>query len=182
MSTQCKGNPVTGPGGPIGWVEVSLNFFLTTALEGGVWSASRPGRLYHRERPGTHCTGGWVGPGAGLDRCGKSRPTRIRSPNLPARSESPYRLRYPRLPTQCSTGNYFCNTRFVSPINDKHDTGAKGIAKNHFKNILNFSILKLSKDNALSYIPSSASHTSPLYYRSTWWAEQFISLGKPRFR
>ena len=27
-----------------------------------------------RERPGTHCTGGWVGPRAGLDRCGKSRP------------------------------------------------------------------------------------------------------------
>jgi hypothetical protein len=26
------------------------------------------------ERPGTHSTGGWVGPRAGLDRCGKSRP------------------------------------------------------------------------------------------------------------
>ena len=23
------------------------------------------------ERPGTHCIGGWVGPRAGLDRCGK---------------------------------------------------------------------------------------------------------------
>jgi len=30
--------------------------------------------LYPRERLGTHCTGGWVGPWAGLDRCGKSRP------------------------------------------------------------------------------------------------------------
>jgi hypothetical protein len=60
-----------------------------------VWSASRPGRLYLRERPGTHCTGGWVGPGAGLDRCGKSRPNVIRSPDLPARSESLYQLRYP---------------------------------------------------------------------------------------
>jgi hypothetical protein len=29
--------------------------------------------FYPRERPGTHCTGGWVGPRAGLDRCGKSR-------------------------------------------------------------------------------------------------------------
>jgi hypothetical protein len=47
-----------------------------------------------RERPGTHCTGGWVGPGAGLDRCGKSSRTGIRSPDLPARSESLYRLRY----------------------------------------------------------------------------------------
>ena len=31
-----------------------------------------PAALYPRERPGTHCTGGWVGPRAGLDRCGKS--------------------------------------------------------------------------------------------------------------
>jgi hypothetical protein len=36
-----------------------------------------------------------VGAGTGLDRCGKSRPTGIRSPDLPARSESLYRLRYP---------------------------------------------------------------------------------------
>jgi hypothetical protein len=35
--------------------------------------APRPGRSLPRERPGTHCTGGWVGPRAGLDRCGKSR-------------------------------------------------------------------------------------------------------------
>jgi hypothetical protein len=46
-------------------------------------------------KTGTPCTGGWVGPGAGLDRCGKSRPTGIRSPDLPARSESLYRLSYP---------------------------------------------------------------------------------------
>jgi hypothetical protein len=60
-----------------------------------VWSASRPGCLYPWERPGTHCTGGWVGPGAGLDRYGKSRPTGIRSQDLQARSESLFRLRYP---------------------------------------------------------------------------------------
>jgi hypothetical protein len=42
--------------------------FLTSAVEGGEWSASRPGRIYPRGRaPGTHCTGGWVGPRAGLD-------------------------------------------------------------------------------------------------------------------
>jgi len=27
-----------------------------------------------RERPGTRCTGGWVGPRAGLDGCGKNLP------------------------------------------------------------------------------------------------------------
>ena len=28
-----------------------------------------PAVLYPREKPGTHCKGGWVGPRAGLDRC-----------------------------------------------------------------------------------------------------------------
>jgi len=34
-----------------------------------------------------HCTGGWVGLRAGLDRYGKSRPTGIRSPDRPARRQ-----------------------------------------------------------------------------------------------
>jgi len=41
-------------------VEVYLYSFLTKALEGGEGSASRPDRSLPRERPGTHCTGGWV--------------------------------------------------------------------------------------------------------------------------
>jgi len=35
-----------------------------------------PWSLYPRERPGTHCTGGWVGNSAGLEGCGKPRPYR----------------------------------------------------------------------------------------------------------
>jgi hypothetical protein len=35
-----------------------------------------PRPLYSRERPGTHCLGGWVGFKAGLDGCVKSRPHR----------------------------------------------------------------------------------------------------------
>jgi hypothetical protein len=35
-----------------------------------------PAALYPRERPGTHCTGDWVGRTADLDRYGKSRPHR----------------------------------------------------------------------------------------------------------
>ena len=54
-----------------------------------------PRPLYPRERTGTYCTGGWAGPRAGLDGCGKSRPIRIRSPDRPDRSESLYRLSYP---------------------------------------------------------------------------------------
>ena len=47
-----------------------------------------PEAPYPWERPGTHCTGGWVDPRAGLDWCGKSRPTGIRSPDRPARRQS----------------------------------------------------------------------------------------------
>ena len=48
------------------------------------------------KRPGTNCTGGWVGPGASLDRCRKSRPPpppRLGfSPKTQACSELLYRL------------------------------------------------------------------------------------------
>jgi hypothetical protein len=41
---------------------------LTSALNGGDWSALRPGPFIPRERaPGTRCIGGYVGPRAGLD-------------------------------------------------------------------------------------------------------------------
>jgi hypothetical protein len=41
---------------------------LTSTLDGGKWSASRPGRFTPRERaPGTHRIGGWVGPRAVLE-------------------------------------------------------------------------------------------------------------------
>jgi hypothetical protein len=68
---------------------------MTTILEGGEWSAARSGRTLPPERPGTHCTGGWVGPRAGLDRCGKSRPHRDSTLDRPAHSQSLYRLSYP---------------------------------------------------------------------------------------
>jgi hypothetical protein len=44
-----------------------------------------PSAFYPRERPGTHCTRGWVDPRAGLDKCGKSRPHRdsIPGPSSP---------------------------------------------------------------------------------------------------
>ena len=67
---------------------------MTKALEGMRGQRQASAALCPRERPGTHYTGGWVGPRAGLDRCGKSRPTGIRSPDRPARSQSLYRLSY----------------------------------------------------------------------------------------
>ena len=54
---------------------IALLFSLNLGtLDGGRCSTPSPGRLYPRKRPGTYCTGGWVVLGAGLDRCGKSRP------------------------------------------------------------------------------------------------------------
>jgi hypothetical protein len=50
-----------------GGVDVQIHIFLTSALVGGEWLASRTGRFTPRERaPGTHCLGGLVDPKAGL--------------------------------------------------------------------------------------------------------------------
>jgi hypothetical protein len=40
-----------------------------SAIDGSKWSASRPSRALApgKETSGTHCTGRWVGPRAGLD-------------------------------------------------------------------------------------------------------------------
>jgi hypothetical protein len=50
--------------------------------------STTPQPLYPRERPGTHCTGGWVGHRADLGVCENSRPSEIRFPDRPARSQS----------------------------------------------------------------------------------------------
>jgi hypothetical protein len=53
----------------LGGEEYSPYSFSTTALDVGEWSVSRPGRAFTpgERTPGTHCTGGWVGPRAGLN-------------------------------------------------------------------------------------------------------------------
>jgi len=52
----------------MGGVELQHHAFLTSALDGGEWLASRSGRFTSGERTfGTHWVGGWVGPRAGLD-------------------------------------------------------------------------------------------------------------------
>jgi hypothetical protein len=61
-----------------GGVDVQIHIFLTSALAGGEWSASRPGRFTPREKaPGTHWIGDWVDPRAGLD---DMDPTGTRTP------------------------------------------------------------------------------------------------------
>jgi len=58
---------------------------MTAALEGGEWSAARPGRTLPRERPGIHFTGGWVDPRGCLEGQ-KIRPHRLSIPDRPAHS------------------------------------------------------------------------------------------------
>jgi hypothetical protein len=42
--------------------------FLTSALDGGAWSASRSGNFTPRKTAfGAHWIGGWMGPRAGMD-------------------------------------------------------------------------------------------------------------------
>jgi hypothetical protein len=62
-------SPAARHGGAWGERRYSSYLFLTSALGGSEWSALRPpAALCLGERtPGTHCTGGWVGPRAGLD-------------------------------------------------------------------------------------------------------------------
>jgi hypothetical protein len=51
-----------------GGVDVEIHIFLTSALVGGEWSASRPCRFTPGERaPVIHWIGGCVNPGGGLD-------------------------------------------------------------------------------------------------------------------
>jgi hypothetical protein len=71
--------------------------FSTSALDGGVWSASRTGRASPGERtPVNHCTGGGVGPRAGLDTDAREKILSLLpgiepvSPGRPARSQTPY--------------------------------------------------------------------------------------------
>jgi hypothetical protein len=81
-------------------VDISIHIFLTSALVGGEWSASRPGRFTARERaPGTYWIRGWVDPRAGLDDVEKRKfltlpGLELRHLGRPARSQSLYRLGY----------------------------------------------------------------------------------------
>jgi hypothetical protein len=49
-------------------VDVYIHIFLSLALAGGEWSASRPGRFIPGESaPSIHWIGGWLNPRASLD-------------------------------------------------------------------------------------------------------------------
>jgi hypothetical protein len=70
-----KIRPRTGHEGPVREYRYSYTLSLTSALD-GVGGQRHALAALPSERPATHCIGGWVGPRAGLDSCGKSRPHR----------------------------------------------------------------------------------------------------------
>jgi hypothetical protein len=81
-----------------------IHIFLTSALAGGEWSASRPSRFTPGKRtPDIHWIGGYGDPRAGLDEVNKRKFFFLPGLELlplsrPARSQSVYRLRYPGSP------------------------------------------------------------------------------------
>jgi hypothetical protein len=69
------------------WI-YSSTLSLNSVLDGVDGQRQAPTALPPGKRPGTFCTVGWVGPRAGLDECGYSRPHGGFDPRtVPARSE-----------------------------------------------------------------------------------------------
>jgi hypothetical protein len=76
---------------------------VTTAPEGGVWSASLLGRFNPGKDPVPIVQEGWVGPRANLDVCEKSRPHRDSIPGpsspqpvaIPTELSRPLHVKYP---------------------------------------------------------------------------------------
>jgi hypothetical protein len=87
--------PFHRPRRPLGRVEVEHYSFRPRHKKGVRDPRHATAVFYPRERPATHCTGGWVGSRAGMDVCGNPAPIGIRSPDRSARSQSLYRLSYP---------------------------------------------------------------------------------------
>jgi hypothetical protein len=73
--------------GVLGEWKYSSTHSLTSALDGGKWSVSRPGRFTPKKRaPGTYWVGGWVGPRTVLGAVGKRKipsPRRESNPRTP---------------------------------------------------------------------------------------------------
>jgi hypothetical protein len=68
----------------VGRESVYIHVFLTSALVGGKWSASRLGSFTYGERsppPSPPCIGSWMGPGCSLDAVERRKILPYRDPN-----------------------------------------------------------------------------------------------------
>jgi len=108
-----------------------------------------PAAFNPRERPGTHCTGGWVGPRAGLDRCGKSRPP---PPGFDPRTvqsvrQSLYRLSYSAL--------FYYTEQRLNPLNAELNPICYLLAllgAHHFLHVSRIRVKSLTLRLLMSYI------------------------------
>jgi hypothetical protein len=96
IKSKGKFHPRTGHENSEGEQMSSSTLSLTPALGGVGDQGYDQVDLPPIKRNNIHCTGGWLGPIAVLDGCGKSlNHTGIQSPDHLARSQSLYQLRYP---------------------------------------------------------------------------------------
>jgi hypothetical protein len=98
---------------------------MTSALEGGEWSAARPGPYFTPGKDPVPIVqeAGWA-PGPVWTGPENLTPTGIRSPDRPARSQSLYRLSYP-----AHIFIYYCslNTTAMSHLKKKVATGKNDV-------------------------------------------------------
>jgi len=87
VRTKGKVHPRTGHEDPKEEQKYSSTLSVTSALDRGGWSTPRPGRLTPGEKPGAHCTGGWVDPGPLWTGAENLASTGIRSVDRPAHSQ-----------------------------------------------------------------------------------------------
>jgi hypothetical protein len=86
-----------------GGVNVKIHMFMISVLDGGEWTALRPGHVTPGERvPSAHWIIGWVGPRTSLDDVERRKILPLPGLELqplgrPACSQSLCRLRYPVL-------------------------------------------------------------------------------------
>jgi hypothetical protein len=99
---------------------------LTSALDGGEWSASRPSRFTPREGvPATRWIGGWLGSRASLDMVSKRKipsPRRESNSDHPTCSQSLYRQSHPDTIAR-PTLFFYCTYHIVSmasPVSLRH--------------------------------------------------------------
>jgi hypothetical protein len=112
-----KRSPYNRPPRAKRWSRGVALLILNLGARRGWVVSTTPRPIYPRERPGTHCTGDWVGPRAGLDVCEKSRPHRDSVPDRPSRSQSLCRLSYPTHVTSSHyTAHNFSKAKSITHI------------------------------------------------------------------
>ena len=112
-------SPQNRPRRPRGGVDIQLYSFFNFGAICGWVVYTTPWPLQPRERPGTHCTGSWVGPRVGLDRCGKTRSHRdtILGPSSPQRVAIPAKLSQP---TNTRDGTLIVATIYLQLIQNRY--------------------------------------------------------------